>query len=805
MRNQSKRMKRIQAAAAGTLTLSMVMGAASPALAAEMSAGSAGYSTSYSTSQSSGGTVTAVRESQGPASAEEAADITREEAEKRMKELFPVLRKAKLDQIRFGGNSYPPASENIWNLNWSVTSEDGRSTHGFSSEMDAMTGDVLSMFIPESALGEPTYYPPKLNREEARKAAEAIVEKAVPSLKGSVLKVKDDNAASGALFGPFQYSFTFDTEHNGIAVPFRSVHVTIDGDGNVIRLSYRPLAGSMPEAAEPIPKEQALSAYQAHLDLQLAYVNINRFGETPKWALAWMPSPSYTGVMDAASGEWLSFDGRPIAAEQAAVRYETIAPSGQAAFQPEQPQGETITQERAAEIVSSVFRLPDDHMLEQHTLQDDYAAGRLVWRLVWRQQGNAPIGPSPMIMASVDAKTGQIYEIRKDLFLPLAAQTKPEESAGQAVSEAEAKRKADDLIAKLFPDAANALKRIEGTPPGVPANASSDGYLFGYQPFRNGYPVQDYNIRLQLSKDGQLTSYSSIGSAPMPDASGLPKEASVSKADAERQWLERSDLLLQYERFGGYYVDNGEQVEETVRLTYRHQWKADETAVILDAVTGEWLVRGYAAPIAVGAPLEPKDIRGHAAEEDLRTLAQFRVLETDGEGLANPDALITRTQWAGWLAKAVDPYFVLGAGGGPRGAEQAPYYADVPVDGELHKALRILAQMRWIETGEKGTSSFGPEEAVSREELAVWAVRVLRYDRLAELLREDPEIAAAGDYEQIAHPGAAALAVKLKLLPLQDGRWDPDRKITRAEAASFLMEIVRLQASVDQPVQSRYY
>ncbi|HZG86925.1 YcdB/YcdC domain-containing protein [Paenibacillus sp.] len=803
MGNQHKRLKRIQTAAAGVLTLSMAVGVAVPAWAAESSAGaSAGASAGTVPSPAN---VPNAASTAAPMTTERAANITREEAEARFKQLFPLLREAKLDQITFGGNSYPPASEAVWSLQWTVTSEDGRSSHGFSTEIDAMTGDVISAYIPEFMFGEPAYYPPKVSREQARKAAERLIAKAVPSLQGAKLTANNAPPYEGALFGPFRYSFTFETEHNGIPMPFNAVHVSIDGNGNVTHLSYRPIPGGLPEANDPIAKEKAADAYKERLELQLAYVNVNRHGQTPKWVLAWTPSPAHSGVMDAITGEWLGFDGKPLQEDSASVQYEEIASAGGGGFQPEKPSGATITQQRASAIVASAFGIPDNYSLEQHVLQNDYASGKPVWRLHWRQKDAPPFGFPPGLTASVDAATGQIYEVRKEMYPPFAGPSEAEEAAGEPISEAEARRKADDLVAKLYPDAKRTLKRIASALPNEPQPAT-DGYLFVYQPFYNGYPLQDHSVRVTLGKDGEPESYL-VWSAGAVESSELPKEASVGKAEAERLWLERSDFRLQYERFGGFYVDNGERVEETTRLTYRHQWKEGGSALALDAATGEWVTLGYAAPFPANEPVVPTDIEGHAAEEQFRTLAQFRVLDTDEEGRANPNAVITRAQWARWLAAAVEPHSLNEAYYySPNEMEPKPYYADVPVDDSLHRALRVLAQMRWIKFDKKRDSAFGPDQAVTREELAIWAARVLRYDRLAELLRDDPQIAEARDFRQIEHPGAAALAVKLELLPIhENGRWEPDREVTRAEAASLLMQLVRLQASVDQQVHGRMY
>ena len=798
MTKRRNRMRRIQAVAAGTLTMSMMMVAALPAAAAEASAGTSAFAQTGEAAA-----VPAAAQQAEPKVTEDTVRIGREEAEARMKKLFPVLKEARLDQVGLGSDSYPPSSEAVWNLQWSVTSPDGRSSYGFSTEMDAMTGDVLSMHVPDALLGEPAYYPPKLSREEALKVAEALIKKAIPSLKGTALKESDEAAYGGrALFGPFQYYFVFETEHNGIPVPFQGVHVNVDGNGNLTHLNYRPLPDGLPEAAEPIAKEQALAAYEKRLELQLAYVNANMYRGASKWVLAWMPAPSHSGVMDAITGEWLGFDGTPIAEGDATIPYARIAPSEASVFTPEKPEGETITGKRAEEIVAAAYRLPDGSVLGQQAIQEDFNSGRSVWRLAWRQGGPTPFGFPNGISATVDAANGQIYEIRKEMYPPNFQPPGQEQEQGKAISDAEAQRKADELVAKLYPNAKETLKRLEGTPPGEPTNPSSDHHLFVYQPFLNGYPLQDYGVRVQLSKDGQLESYYVSGGRPAPDVSELPKAPAVEQARAERAWLERSDLVLRYEQFGGYYMNDGQQVKETMKLTYRHEWKSREAASIFDAVSGEWIELGYAAPTPSGKPAQPVDLEGHAAEKDLLTLAEFGVLDVDDESRANPNAVITRERWALWLAAAVDPYFL---NTGYYGAEEKeePYYSDVAADGTLHKALRMLEQLQWLEVRKKGAAAYRPDEALTREDIAVWAAHVLRYDRLAELLRNDPEVSALSDYERIAHPGAAALAVKLELLPVANGAWSPDQYVTRAEAASLLMKLVRLQAAVDQQLHFR--
>lgn len=343
--------KRIQAATAAALTLSLALGT-TPAWAADKN----------TNAQS----ALAVRESV-PAPVEltkEQVKISKEEAEARMKELFPLLNKANLGQISSSGNSYPPASETIWNLSWSVTREDGQGSHGFSTQMDAMTGDVLSMHIPNDLLTEPTYYPPKVSREEALETAKALVRKAVPTLKNSELKEKPQYAPfERALFGPYIYSFYFETEHNGIPVSLQSVDVSIDGNGNIVGFSYRPLPGGVPETAKPIAKDQALDAYVEQLDLHLSYVNVNLYRDTPKWVLAWVPSPSSMNIMDASTGEWLSYDGAPIAKGNESVQYEPITSKQGSTLQPKQPQGDAINRQQAETMVSSAFPVPDDYEL----------------------------------------------------------------------------------------------------------------------------------------------------------------------------------------------------------------------------------------------------------------------------------------------------------------------------------------------------------------------------------------------------------------------------------------------------------
>lgn len=76
----------------------------------------------------------------------------------------------------------------------------------------------------------------------------------------------------------------------------------------------------------------------------------------------------------------------------------------------------------------------------------------------------------------------------------------------------------------------------------------------------------------------------------------------------------------------------------------------------------------------------------------------------------------------------------------------------------------------------------------------------LKYGKLSSFLANDAVVSSFSDSAAINYKGAVALVVKLGLLEGENGKFDPQRIVTKAQAAIVIMKMVELQGKLDQPI-----
>ncbi|MNC59671.1 hypothetical protein D3C75_1094970 [compost metagenome] len=97
-----------------------------------------------------------------------------------------------------------------------------------------------------------------------------------------------------------------------------------------------------------------------------------------------------------------------------------------------------------------------------------------------------------------------------------------------------------------------------------------------------------------------------------------------------------------------------------------------------------------------------------------------------------------------------------------------------------------------------------PEKKLTREELAVTLASFLKYTKLSAFLQDDAVLNAFSDSAAIQNKGAAALSVRLGLLQAENGKFNPQQSVTKAQAAVIIMKLVELQGKVDQAIGERF-
>lgn len=216
----------------------------------------------------------------------------------------------------------------------------------------------------------------------------------------------------------------------------------------------------------------------------------------------------------------------------------------------------------------------------------------------------------------------------------------------------------------------------------------------------------------------------------------------------------------------------------------------------LNAQTGKWfamyeynLGRSASAASAV-------DIKGHAAEKQLTELLKYGILTPDAEGKVSPDQVITIGEWLDYIAKASTPYYTQYTASAENKA-----VAGVSPDSTYFGAVNYAVSRSWLDRD----SVVKPEDSLTREQLAVLLASFLKYNKLSAFLSDDTTVNGFSDNAAITNKGAVALVVRLGLLQGENGKFNPQQQVTKAQAAAVIMKLVELQGKTDTAIGGQQY
>ncbi|MCY9693042.1 immunoglobulin-like domain-containing protein [Paenibacillus alginolyticus] len=181
-------------------------------------------------------------------------------------------------------------------------------------------------------------------------------------------------------------------------------------------------------------------------------------------------------------------------------------------------------------------------------------------------------------------------------------------------------------------------------------------------------------------------------------------------------------------------------------------------------------------------PVVFKDMSGHWAETETKRLAGMEVISGMEEGVYAPGATVTRAQFVVMLSKT----FGLQSAPAPaiKDDERIPSWAKPHIVAAVEKG--------WIQGYQEGDAlQFLPDQGMTRAELAVLMERIMNsYQQGA------PSDSAIKRYEdQSSLPGWADSAIhrmtESRLMQgYEDGKFHPERQVTRAEAAVLLYRLL---------------
>ncbi|BFH62354.1 YcdB/YcdC domain-containing protein [Paenibacillus azoreducens] len=777
---------------AGTIGLSMLQ-APIWAESFTQSGSSYGSTTGASKTQSAGDKAAADH------AAEDKAKISKEEAAKKMIALFPILEQAKLAGSSYNENDDSMGNESVWTLNWSITK--GNSTFGFDTSVDAITGDVLNFYQPYNlSYEDKAYYPPEITREQAEKAAKDFIAKAASSTKAGDLVSQDVLYRSqNSLFGPVMYNFSYNLKVNGIPSDGETINVTVDGKGRIFSYSRTTSAKKYPSAKPAISFPDAVASFKKDLSLTLAYVPFNEMynpsNAKKDWRLEYIPTP-YLTTMDANTGKRVSPLQTPETKVPKTLEY-TALPSSAAVFTARQ--GKTLTSKEVVQLFSDLVPVGKDYALNSSLSKYWMNTGKQVWNLYWNSRNLSGV-PGDSVSMMVDADNGQLINYDITQFSEFAKhggseQVKADSNAKKeepAISEAKAKEKAIEFVLRHYPDASKVLKLSNESR--VDVSEGKTRYIFVFQQFYKDLPIYNHQVNVVLDGSGKLLSYNTNPSL----SAGYEKEldalsAQIKPEDALRTYQEALGAELRYSSSGGFYTSS-RYMEPTITLSYVPTFKGSTSLQFLNAVTGKSEIYGfpYASELGAAANL-PADASAHAASKELAVLLEYNVIAPDNAGLLHPDAELTYGDLLIMISKAVSPD--QSYSDTDRIGKQ---FKDVSAESPYAQAALFFADRGWFSNAK--SDELRPEQKLTREKLAETIVDILHYDRIAKLSEADPKVMSLSDAAAIQNKGAVELVMKLGLMTAKDGKFEPAKTVTKAEAAQVLVLLAQSQGKVDTPI-----
>ncbi|HEY8528436.1 MAG TPA: S-layer homology domain-containing protein [Paenibacillaceae bacterium] len=179
-------------------------------------------------------------------------------------------------------------------------------------------------------------------------------------------------------------------------------------------------------------------------------------------------------------------------------------------------------------------------------------------------------------------------------------------------------------------------------------------------------------------------------------------------------------------------------------------------------------------------PVVPPDIEGHWAREDILNLMGKGVVKGYEDGTIRPQRTLTRAEFITLLLRGLQLE--------PKSGGVSSYN---DVAGHWARDMIAEAERLGILPKSGGQNGFGPNEAVSRLEMAVWAANALS---LIGRTQEGPP-AGFKDTGRLTDAQQTAIRKTVNngvLRGYEDGTFRPERSLTRAEAFVVTLRLIEL-------------
>ncbi|WP_372998787.1 YcdB/YcdC domain-containing protein, partial [Lutispora sp.] len=296
-----------------------------------------------------------------------------------------------------------------WQLNWNSRSNGD----SISISVDGNTGDILNMYQWKEEFSTPKKLA-KHSKEEALKAAEAIIKKLQPEKTKEMELVDDSKYQSRYIYDSNTYNFYFIRKVDNIDFQGDGVNVAIDKNTlevNSYNFSWSKI--SFPDASKAISLEEAKKIFREKNGIELAY--IIRYDQKTKKNTAKLIYTLKNGnrAIDALTGEIINQVFYPL--YEVGVAGDIQATKEAVVLTPEEMKeiennNKCLKKVEALEIAKKYVKLDEKHNLEASSLYPNYNSDGAIWNFSWSY--NIPDKKEySYVHISLDAVTGEVINL----------------------------------------------------------------------------------------------------------------------------------------------------------------------------------------------------------------------------------------------------------------------------------------------------------------------------------------------------------------------------------------------------------
>lgn len=667
-----------------------------------------------------------------------------------------------------------------WSLNWQPSKKQPDMVSVYA-DVDAVTGEVRSFSQHKGTPDDPT--PLSHTRDEAYNLAVEWLNKLAMPYKEQLVYLDSPSAYGFGYYGGpnASYSFRWDRVAHGYNVRDNGVDIAINARTGALErfhLQWRTdLTFKMPEAE--VNQDQALAAYRDHLPMRLQYQRFNKPGTDEfEWKLVYQPVTGFYPLVST-DGKLADWSGVPL--DMARYGNHRIVPAPAA---PYVAPGQPLTRDEALALAKKVAGRTDEPTGSSYREQGEETKTQL-WDFSWHPERELKEGEFA-VDVQVDVGSGLIIH-----YSSWGPHKQPTADQQPKISLEEAQEMSIAFIRTYRPDLAG--KSVMLVEPAHPKYAGQGmpitNYYLRFQALRDNIPVAGNEVSMDIdAMNGQIRYFWANSSEGLKGEFPAPTGV-ITPADGVNSALNYQGLTPTW--MTPTPAGNGKEPyrEPVTEAVIFFGPRRDHNMAALEAKTGAPL--DHMGRDLIEMAKRPTDIEGHFAQREIELFWARGIFELK-DGKFMPGEMATGADLTRWLvlARGLRPYpsfnFAqsMARGGAPaqEAALKLERSADAPYFGAALQA-GILVPEDFAEIDDP----FGP---ITREQLALWAVRSMGYGRIAKMpSRIDLPYA---DASAIGPKYANAVAVLHGLGIVAGGsdvRFAPDRMITRGEAAKIIFAV----------------